>query len=65
MNAQDTGSHAHPRTLWHRAAAVFTRIGDAAMRAQQRKALAALDCATLKDIGWPCTGLPEDFGRKL
>jgi uncharacterized protein YjiS (DUF1127 family) len=54
MEAEMTHPDDQTQTIWHRAAKVLSRMGDAALNAQRRKALSALDAATLKDIGWPC-----------
>ncbi|NJR13233.1 MAG: hypothetical protein HC779_01645 [Phyllobacteriaceae bacterium] len=41
------------QTIWHRGATLLTRMGDAVLRAQTRRAIAELPLDLRKDIGWP------------
>jgi|JI8StandDraft_2_1071088.scaffolds.fasta_scaffold361208_1 hypothetical protein len=40
-------------TIWHKGAQLLRRIGDAALRAQARRAITNLPMDVRKDIGWP------------
>jgi hypothetical protein len=42
-------------TLWHRAAGILHRLGDAALRAERQRAFEHLPNYLLKDIGWPAS----------